>query len=719
MSKKRPIKKKLEKILALKDSGCPPEKFEEGLQLLLSSDDLDSLDLDEKSALAMLFYVIGDQQLEDGNRKFLESFSSAAKLAPKSFELFLKQGRSLSKFSGNPQCLVLAKKAFKKAIHIEPKNFEAHYELGTVLVQQGLHLEDSSFFQEALVQFEEADFLLSDCEDKPIFLWQFGRAWFYLGKLSGEAMDFRNAIEKYRIASKGNLASALFWNDYGDAMIEMAFLLGKKEYFFEAVELYQAALSQDEDYYQTYFNLGSAYQCVFEITLDPEYFKRADECFEKAAKIELLSKLNSATLWLKWGQLLADFGKLSKDTSFLTLSFEKFAEADSLEPDHPGILSRFAEAEMLLGANTDDVYLLRRAEEKFIRSLQLFPEAPENWYFYGVCLNELGRYFADTEFYSEAIEKFQYGLSLTQNDPLLWYGLAMSYFAIGEMTNDREMIEKACLHCARVAEFNGQIFLQFWNDWAVILMRLSEIALDEKYLEAALEKFEKILKKQNDKEEVFQEGSFKTDFFNSKEVSEEIDLEWLYNYGCALDMYGDFTDGEVYYGQAVQVLSYVIRLDPDYSHARYNLALALSHLGEMMSDVDCLQKASEHFEILVSDNPEDESAWNDWGLLLLHQAELVYESSRPDNAQEIFQQAEKSFFYALSLGCLPAYYNLACLYAMTQDFKTAMRYMEKAELYNCLPPLDSILHDEWLEPLRSTESFKMFISALSNKEREK
>ncbi|HRD55960.1 MAG TPA: hypothetical protein PLC42_06145 [Parachlamydiaceae bacterium] len=715
MSKKNPIKKKLEKILALKDAECPPEKFEEGLHLLSSSDDFDSLDLNDKEALAMLFFAIGEKQLEEGNRKFLDNFSSAEKIAPHSYELFFKKGRSLSKYPTNAQCLVLAKKAYKKATFLNPKSFHAHYELGTVLVQQGLHMEESSFFQEALSQFEEADFLLCESEHKSIFYWQFGRAWFYLGKLSGEAMDFHKAIEKYRKSSKDNLTSALFWNDYGDAMIEMAFLLGKKEYFFEAVELYQTALVQDEECFQTYFNLGAAYQCVFEITLDPDYFKRADECFEKAAKIEFLSKTPSATLWFKWGQLLADFGKLTRDTSYLQQSFEKFNEADSLEPDHPGILSRFGEAEMLLGANTDDVFLLRQAEAKFIRSLQLCKEAPENWYFYGICLNELGRYFTDVGFYEEAIQKFQYGLSLTQTDPLLWYGLAMSYFTIGEMENNREMLEKACLHCGRVAELGGQIFLQFWNDWAVILMRLSEMTLDESYLEAALEKFEQILKRENRKEDSFEEN--KKEPFDAQELSEEIDLEWLYNYGCALDMYGDFTDGETYYGQAVQVLSYVVKLDPDYTHARYNLALALSHLGEMISDVDCLQKASQHFEILVSGNPEDECAWNDWGLLLLHQGELVHESCRPDQSQQIYEQAEKNFFHALSLGCLPAYYNLACLYAMRQNFEAAMHHMEKAELHHCLPPLDTILHDEWLEPLRAYPSFKAFIADLSNKEK--
>ncbi len=725
MTKDRNLKKTLQKILEkqVSDAHIFESELESDLQVF-EPESLDLPDLNDREVLSKLFIKLGENQLKDGKAKFLDSFRAASLISPDNYSVFYLQGRAYLQHSNNLQVLSLAKKAFEKALELDPLSFDAAYELGCVLIQQGLNLEEAPFFQDAIHQFEKAETLIKSDEDVSSFYWQFGRTWFYLGKLSGEAMDFHYAIDKYKKVDIYEMKSPFYWNDYGDAIIEMGFLLGKKEYFFEAIELYETAISLDSDHFQGYFNLACAYQCVFEMSIDIKFFEKANENFEKSSKIEASTKSRYAALWLKWGQLLASFGKLKREISFLELSIEKFIQADSIEPNHPGILSRFGEAEMLLGANTDDINLLRQAEDKLVRSLEVNSDAPEVWYLYGICLNELGRYFQDENFYKQAIQKFQYGLSLTQSDPLLWYGLAMSHFALGDMLNDREMIEKASLYCSQVLEFGGQIFLQFWNDWAVMLMRLSEMTLDEHYIESALDKFEQIIRRhgenqdQNDYSKRLEDLSLEN--MDSDEIDkDEIDLEWLYNYGCALDMHGDFTDETTSYEQAVQILSNVVRLDPDYSHARYNLALALSHLGEAVSDIEPLQKASEHFEILISENPEDDTAWNDWGLSLLHLAELIHDSARPDVSRDIYAQAEKKFFHALSLGCLPGFYNLACLYAMTENYKAAIHYMERAEDSDSLPPIDDMMHDDWLDGLRKTDAFKSFISTITNKQEKK
>lgn len=701
MNKDGSLKKILEKILEKEASDyfAFEASLESDLEIFHDLTEIDSLDFNQREILSKLFIKLGSNQLKVSDPSVLKNFEHAIKISPNNYSIYYLQGLAYAKFSSNLQCLILAEKCFKQALEIKPKSFDAANAIGLVLVQRGLILEETPFFQDAITQFEIAETLIDNDEKKAEFFWNFGSCWFYLGKLSGEAMDFRYALDKYRQASHHGIQHASFWNGYGDAVIEMAFLVGKKEYFFEAIDLYQNAINLSEEQFQGHFNIACAYQCVFEITVDVDYFEQANESFEKAARIQVEGEQQFAALWLKWGQLLATFGKFKRETSYLELSIEKFIEADKIEPNHPGILSRWGEAEMLLGANTDQIHYLRQSEEKLVRSLSVNPDAPEIWYLYGICLNELGRYFTDENYYRLAIQKFQYGLSLTQSDPLLWYGLAMSHFALGDMLDDQQIIEKSVRYCSQVLEFGGQMFLQFWNDWAVALMRLSEMTLNQDYIDLAIEKFEEILRRQGEDVE-----------------GEEIDLEWLYNYGCALDMRGDFTDDENSYEKAVQILSNVVKLDPDYTNARYNLALALSHLGESVSDVECLQKASEHFQILLSEDSEDEIAWNDWGLCLLHLGELVYESCRPEQSRAIYEQAENKFFHAVSLGCLPSFYNLACLYALMDNFKAAMHYMERAEVVGSLPPIEDIMHDEWLGNLRKTESFKIFISALSNKQ---
>ena len=75
-------------------------------------------------------------------------------------------------------------------------------------------------------------------------------------------------------------------------------------------------------------------------------------------------------------------------------------------------------------------------------------------------------------------------------------------------------------------------------------------------------------------------------------------------------------------------------------------------------------------------------------------------------------RAENKFSQAVSLGCTEAFYNLACLYSITQRYDIAMFYMEKAEQNDALPPLEDIIHDEWLEGLRNTDAFNAFIKEI-------
>lgn len=243
MTKDRNLKKTLQKILEKQVSDN--KIFESELESDLQEFDPASLDLpdsNDRELLSKLFIRLGENQLKEGNPKFLDSFRAASEISPTSYSVFYLQGRACLQNSSNLQILSLAKKSFEKAVLLDPSSFDAAYELGCVLIQQGLNLEEAPFFQDAIYQFEKAASLFKQGEDTSSFYWQFGRTWFYLGKLSGEAMDFHYAIEKYKKVDIYEMKSPFYWNDYGDAIIELGFLLGKKEYFFEAIDRSQMNL---------------------------------------------------------------------------------------------------------------------------------------------------------------------------------------------------------------------------------------------------------------------------------------------------------------------------------------------------------------------------------------------------------------------------------------------------------------------------------------------
>lgn len=683
MEKTTPIEKQLQEILVGEDF-ARLNSFKEAATW-------SQMTPTEKDMLAMLFVLQGEQQLQEGNNKVLESFDIASQISPRNPFIFYRQALSFGMQSSNVRCLEAACKALEISVTLDPDLFGAWSAWGCMLMRLGMSKNDVTFLQEAQLKFEEALLRAEKAtpDQKAELYWQWGVCWASLGKASGEAHDFHMALSKYRLAAELGFQHAEFWKQYGDAIAEIALLMGKSELFVEAVELFRNSIKLAPDSFHSWLGLACSFQRLCDLYKDDSYFDLANDSFEKAAELNP----DSVDLWLNWGVLFAESGKNRNEIEHFNLSFEKFAQANICEENHPIVFSRWGEAQMFCGAYTERAELLRQAEAKIVKSLEINSENPDTWYIYGSCLNELGRYFGDVGFYHQAIEKFRYGLTLNDKHTWLWHGLALSHFAVGEMLEDGDFVEKSVRFCGKVMECGGQSFPQFWNDWGVALMKLSEMTDDKAYVELAIQKFEHAIGKPED------------DRYSC-------DIEWLYNYGCALDLYGSFSEEVENYEKAAQVLTFVVQQDPSYHDARYNLALSLSHLGEWTDDVEYLQRALEHFQILLSEDSEMESAWHDWGVTLMHLSALTYNPLHPDRSQALYSQAEEKLQHAIALGCSGAYYSLACLYSLMANYTAAMHYIERASHAHVLPAVDDLMHDDWLDGLRNTTDFRNFISLL-------
>lgn len=687
MKKNNSVQKKLQEIFSQK-------KFEE-LELFRSTKSWKTLDETDRSLLASLFVMLGEKQLASGSSHSEESFDLACQVSPDNTEIFFRIGSAYSTEFNLPS-LKKAEQFFQKTIQLDNNRFKAHVSLGNVYNNLGMLTHDSEFFSQAQICFNNAN-EMSQTETAEIqahFFWHWGASFYCQGKHSGEAVDFFHAIEKFRLAAEFGFQEKAFWNTYGDSYSELALLIGNYDLFNFAVEFYRNAVRQAFDFFEGWLNLACVFQRLYEVYLTEDYYHQACECFKMASQINGSFPL----LWLKWAQLLATEGKNQQEIALLRESFEKFAKADECDPHNPLILGLWGETLLLCGAQSESIELLREAQEKVMRSLEINAESPETWYIYGSCLYELGRYFNQEDYYHQAIDKFQFGLSIQQNEPLLWYGLAIACFAIGEIRGDIEWIEKSNGLFSRVLEFRGQGFKPLWNDWGIALMKLAEITAERSYLESAIEKFENIVPK------------------NPADWKEEIiNPEWLYNYGCALDFLGDFTEDFNDYELAVQALATVVQIDPEYTNARYNLALSLAHLGELARDVECFHKAIEQFQILLSQDSEDELGWADYGLTIVHLAQLIHDPSRPDQKQKLFEIAEGKFSQAIALGNTQALYHLACLHSLQENFLAALHFLDKAEAAHALPPIEQLLHDEWLDGVRTMPGFRHFINHIAAK----
>lgn len=662
----------------------------------IQRDELSSLKSEEKVLLGKLLIKKGEAELKKGDVNFQESFALAETFAPSNSLLLFLKGKAFAAQTNNARCLSSAIEALEQAIQLEPTFLEAYLLLGETLLLCGVFHQNPHYFQKAQQKFQEAfPYLEQQPEIESRFFWKWGLSWHLIGMSSEEPCDFHQAIQKYRQAQQTGQMEGAFWQDFAESLVELSELIKQYDLCAEAIDYYHMSVCDENENYDRWFKLACCHEKLYDANGHLQHFELALAAFEVAAR----STEPNFLLWVRWGKLYLTASKLQKNNDYVTQSLEKFKKAAEIDPDHPILLGLWAEAEMIFGIHTEKLELLRSAEQKIIQSIKHIPGNPHIWALYGSCLNELGRYFSDENYFVKAIEKFQHGLSLNGQDPLLWYGLATSYFSLGEYWGDSQQIENSVCAYQKVYDFGGQNFYQFWNDWGLSLMKLTELTNNKAYLEAAIQKFEHVIAWQED-------GS----------LSNHYDPEWLYNYGCALDFLGDFTEDSSYYEKAAQVLTKALQINPQYSHARYNLAAALSHLGEATADLDTLQNAVEHFQIILNEDPEDEIAWNDWGLTLLNIAELVHESTRPERSKVFFDEAEQKFMQSLALGSTHAFYNLACLHSLVQNYPLAMHFLERAESAGSLPALEDMLHDEWLENLVETPSFRHFISHISSKQ---
>lgn len=687
MKKSTALHKKLKEIQSQKS-------FDE-LEPFRNANSWTTLNSDDRVLLASLFVMQGEKQLEQGDKVAQESFELAAKLANDNGDLFRQIGYAYAQNQLNINCLRNAAEYLSKSLQLCPEVFGTWFMLGRVHNNLGMLVDEACHFEEADKSFQQA-YAFSQNEqvvDQAALQWQWAVCWYCMGKHSGEALDFNRAIERFREAERLGLQDKYFWSNYGDALAEIATLLGRPDLFNDVIELYRNAIRQSFDFFEGWLSMGCAFQRLFEIFGKEEDYNQSYECFKLASQLND----NHPMLWSKWAQLTSQGGKWKRDLTLLSESLEKFEKAHFLDPENPVLLCLWGETLLVYGAHGEKIDALRQAESKIVKSLSIQHEIPDAWYMYGCCLNELGRYFHQEDYYHKAIEKFQYGLSLKQNEPLLWYGLALSHLAVGETRGELIWLEQACKLFSRSLEFGGQIVRPLWNDWGVALMKISELTGEKAPVEAAIDKFEALIPSRI---EEWDEA--------------DLDPEWLYNYGCSLDFMGDFTEEISFYERAVQALSRAIQMDPEYNHARYNLALALSHLGEAALDVECYHKSVEQFQILLNQDGEDEMGWIDYGVTLIQLARLIFDPARPDVAQKIYEVAEGKLMQAAALGAVQAYYNLACLHSLMGNLSMAMHFIEKTETAGTLPHPDDLLADEWLDSLRETDSFKNFFAEYKN-----
>lgn len=631
----------------------------------------------------------GEIKLQSGDVKGLKFFENALELDPKNAHLLYRQGVSLYEYGANSKTkkyLLLANKKFKASLLIDSQSFVAWAGWGNSLSLLGKIFGQHHYFIDAREKLQKAILFSKGQADDSVAqaYWNLGQVLTYNSDQSGEVSDLTAAIEAYGKASSLNeQLPARFWNDFGKVSLKLGSQINDINLYIKAINCQKNAISKSLSSFDSWFLLADTLTQFYHLTHDEDHFSQANECFISAAKLNP----ENTTIWISWAKLLMHSGNRLKDHKRLYSAIEKCHKAYSCNRKDEATITLWAEALALLGSLSDRLDLISEAENKIAEAMDEFGQTPEVCYAHGMTLYAYGTYYNDADYYYQAVEKFQEGLSINRVNHKLWFHLGHTYRIIADIENDHTLFQRAGKFFARA--INLLPASTYYYEYALALSKLAEYNPEKETIENALIGFEQA--------------------FSLQKNAIYLHPEWLFHYATTLDLMGDLQDDEKYYIKAIEILKRVLMLDPDFDGIHYRIALTYMHLGELAEEVEMYQRALTHYKIAFQSNEENEQLILDWSLALIHLSQI---SPFAEDREQYLKEAEYKLIQSAKLGNTEVYYHLSCLYSLMKHYEKAMYFLEKAEHFEALPPLEEVLEDVWLDNLRQTEVFKAFISHL-------
>ncbi len=650
----------------------------------------DSMDSKERVVLGDALLFEGELKLLKGDFSGTDLFDMAAKLDPENPEIFFRQGLSLFEFGsreGKEKTLLTANKKFRVATQINPEYFDAWHVWGNSLMMLGMTFREHHYFLEAEDKLRKAIALLDkqdkDSSVKSQLYWDFGVVWYHMAMHSTEPCDFHAAIDAFqKAASYPERLPAEFWNDFGNACLELAPQVNDIRLCVKATNCFK----QGSTTFEGWSGLARALQMLYEQTHDEDHFTQASECYSSAAGLNP----HDAEVWENWGKFLCDSGKRLSDPKRLSAAIEKCHRSYTISSENPVILGIWAEALATLGELTEKVELIYEAQNKIAEAIEQGDGLHEVWYSAGVVCTSLGNYLNDVDCYFQAIERFQEGVSLDRTQHRLWHAIALTYIKIGRRDEDLICLERAHKFFMKALELNPSSFYQI--DYAFALSKLGDLSDEQKWLEQAVYFYEKAL--------------------NTQKNAIYIHPEWLFHYACTLDSLGEFYDDDSFFTKAIEILSHVLMIDPDFSGIHHRIALTFAHLGDLTNELDPFYRALHHYRLSSKHEEDNDKVIYDFATTLLHISQATQDHVEAD---QMYREAEHKLIQAARLGNRQAFYQLGCLYSLLGQYEKAIRFIQKASAFGALPPVEELLADEWLDGLRSTADFREFLYNLERK----
>lgn len=651
--------------------------------------------------LAEKFLDQAEELVETGGRgeSLLEALESAEKLIPEDVSVLCRSARLLFRYgvlNSKGRFFLLALDKLKLAAEKNSLFFDTRYVWwqlwGNILVQLGKLVNDTSLFEMALEKYERASQACGSA-DAEVY-WDWADAWILLGQKSGELTDFQQGLAKFDMAARQEILSPFFRLDYAHALCLYGQLIGNPALLDTATAQLKGVISETYHaegsepaivYLAAWRKIALVAKTRYQLSHTLEHFDEADKLLREA----ILTSPKNGELWLDWAEHFLYAGWIRREIKLVEMGLEKLTASKVKDCDPVRVSYLLGFGLVTFGLFLENLKLLREGNERIQAALEVAPDHIPLKFAEGFADLGFGIYFSDAGAFAKAATVFENQIQATACAVDDWYALFQTYMSWGLQEEDPSLVRKGLKAIKRVSELRPFSPVHL-NEWGVALLRIRQLEEEKERVQNCVEEAIAL-------------------FQRAWDLAEE--EETLYNWGCAYDLLGDITGDEEHYGKAIDLLSKALDKKPSQLHVRYHLGLALSHLGELVVNADCLSQAIEFLEAVAKIESDDENVWSDLGYALLNLAQAIDDPHHPQEGENRRRDAEKALLRAAELGSGDACYHLACLYSLTGLYEASLQYLYKADSADSLPALEDLEHDDWLDGIRSTQAFQDFLTA--------
>ncbi|MDR2554659.1 MAG: tetratricopeptide repeat protein [Fibromonadaceae bacterium] len=201
---------------------------------------------------------------------------------------------------------------------------------------EGREFHKSGNLEEAIRYYSKAVSLKSDYAEA---FNNWGNALSDLAKSKQEESLFHEAFKKYDSAINFKSDYTEAFNNWGNALSDLAEIKQDKSLFHEAFKKYSEAIGTTMYNAFVYYNWGTALYHLADYEWNESLFEDAARKFNEAAK----GSQNDEDIFNNWGNVLSDLAKIRKDESLFKEAIDKYNIAIQLNPNDADVFCNLGE----------------------------------------------------------------------------------------------------------------------------------------------------------------------------------------------------------------------------------------------------------------------------------------------------------------------------------------------------------------------------------------